>query len=95
MSRVCAAWAYTGGALPASLQAGLARFLERWSARGVSEIDPGVARWREDPTQLLASVMSYVSAKSATDPEHQFQLSVREGEAMVAELARRHRSGPA
>lgn len=78
-------------ALPPTLQAGLEAFLVSFGARGVSEIDVGVARWREDPTQLLASVVGALSAGEATDPERQFHRGAEEAEAMVQELTRRAR----
>ncbi len=78
-------------ALPPALQTGLEAFLVSFGARGVSEIDVGVPRWREDPTQLLASVVGALSAGETMDPEHQFRRGAEEAEAMVKELTRRAR----
>jgi pyruvate,water dikinase len=82
---------YARGELPAVLQTGLSAFLEEWGARGVAEIDPGLPRWREDPTQLLASVQAFMRAGPAGDPEVQFRRGAEEAEAMVQELVRRAR----
>jgi pyruvate,water dikinase len=38
----------------------LAAFLERYGMRGVAEVDSGRPRWRENPTQIMQVVQSYL-----------------------------------
>src|SRR5207253_1309995 len=46
---------YRAGSLPATLQNGLAEFLDRYGFRAIGEIDIGVPRWSEDPTHILGA----------------------------------------
>ncbi|MCB9703286.1 MAG: phosphoenolpyruvate synthase [Myxococcales bacterium] len=65
--------AYSAGTLPPAFQAGLGEFLARHGERGVAEVDVGVPRWREEPTQLfsiLAGYLAAVEAGGAADLEH-------------------------
>jgi phosphohistidine swiveling domain-containing protein len=79
---------------PPVLQAGLARFLERYGFRSVGEIDLGVARWSEDPTHLLGAISNYLKLNDdALAPDAQFERGAREAEAMMATLLGRVR-GP-
>ena len=76
--------------LPPTLQQGLAHFLRTYGHRGVAEIDLGLPRWSEDPTHLLGALANYLQLTDpALAPDAQFQRSVQEAEAMVAELTRR------
>ncbi len=78
--------------LPPILQQGLADFLRIYGHRGVAEIDLGLPRWSEDPTHLLGALANYLQLTDpALAPDAQFQRSVQEAEAMVAELTRRAR----
>lgn len=45
--------AFHAGELPARLDAGLARFLDRYGQRAVGEIDVGLPRWSEEPAHIL------------------------------------------
>ena len=54
---------YQLGLLPAVAQASVAAFLERYGVRGVGEIDIGRTRWREDPTAVMQSLLSYLHIK--------------------------------
>jgi pyruvate,water dikinase len=82
------------GSLPAPLQRGLARFLERHGHRGVAEVDLGLPRWRDDPTHLFGVLQNYLRADDErAAPDAQFRRATREAEAKAAELARR--AGPA
>jgi pyruvate,water dikinase len=76
--------------LPPTLQQGLANFLRTYGHRAVAEIDLGLPRWSEDPTHLLGMLANYLQLTDpALAPDVQFQHSVQEAEAMVAELTRR------
>jgi phosphohistidine swiveling domain-containing protein len=81
---------YHDGALPPTLQRGLAGFLQTYGHRGIAEIDLGLPRWREDPTHLLGVLANYLER---TNPELaadvQFQRGAEAAEAMVVELTRR------
>src|SRR5207245_2201970 len=46
--------------LPASLQQGLARFLQEYGHQGVCELDLGVPRWSEDLTYVLDLLTGYL-----------------------------------
>jgi len=86
---------YREGTLPAVVQQGLARFLERYGHRAVAEIDVGMPRWREDPRHLLGVLANYLRLPAdAADPPSDFRRGVEAAEAMVATLEARvrHRS---
>ncbi len=83
---------YQQGQLPASLQQGLARFLQEYGHQGVCELDLGVPRWSEDPTYVLALLTGYMEMEeSAHAPDLQLQRARREADAMIATLAQRAR----
>jgi len=83
---------YQQGQLPASLQQGLARFLQEYGHQGVCELDLGVPRWSEDPTYVLALLTGYLEMEeSAHAPDLQLQRARREADAMIATLAQRAR----
>lgn len=52
--------AYRRGILPAAAQLGMARFLARYGARGVAEIDIGRPRWRDEPASLFDVLQGYL-----------------------------------
>jgi pyruvate,water dikinase len=84
---------YQASTLAPSIANGLAEFLQRYGARGVAEIDVGVARWGEDPTHILGSIANYLALDDGADgPEAQFDKGRREAEAMVDTLTRRARA---
>jgi rifampicin phosphotransferase len=81
---------YRDGALPKTLQRGLAAFLEKYGHRGVAEIDLGVPRWADDPKHILGALANYLSLENLTNaPDVQFARMAREARAMVLELSRR------
>ncbi|MBK9259171.1 MAG: hypothetical protein IPM54_04985 [Polyangiaceae bacterium] len=83
---------YREQALPGVLQRELDAFLEQWGARGVAEIDMGVARWRDDPTHILGSLANYLAlGDDALAPDAAFARGAEEAEKMAAELAKRAR----
>jgi phosphohistidine swiveling domain-containing protein len=83
---------YQQGRLPASLQQGLAHFLQEYGHQGVCELDLGVPRWSEDPTYVLALLTGYLEMEErAHAPDLQLQRAERSARAMIATLAHRAR----
>lgn len=79
--------------LPEPLQRGLDEFLALHGARGVAEIDVGVARWAEDPAHLLGSLANYLALEDGViSPDAQFARARAQAEAMQEELVRRART---
>jgi pyruvate,water dikinase len=69
-------------------------FLQKYGMRGTGEIDITRPRWREEPTQFLTMVLSYV--KSARPGQHRlnFEAGKKEAELMAARLVDRLRKKP-
>lgn len=83
---------YAAGTLPAVLQAPLRQFLNRYGARGVAEIDIGVARWGEDPRHVLGAIINYLAQEDPErGPDVQFERARVAAEAMVSEIVERAR----
>jgi len=81
---------FSDGALPQTLQLGLAAFLSRYGHRSVAEIDLGLARWAEDPTYVLGVLANYLRHDDPQlAPDAVFARSEREAETMVATLTSR------
>ena len=80
---------YQAGELP---DIGLDDFLSRYGHRAASEVDIGVPRWSEDPTQILSTIAGYLRI---TDPEQapdrRFAQAAERAEAMIDELHERAR----
>jgi phosphohistidine swiveling domain-containing protein len=70
----------------------VANFLSRYGHRAVWEIDPGVARWAEDPAYVLDLLRSYMDAPEGSDQEAQFARQRDEAEAASADLIARVRA---
>jgi phosphohistidine swiveling domain-containing protein len=84
---------FAAGTLPAALQTALAGFLGRYGARGVAEIDIGVARWGEDPRHVLGAICNYLAqADPERAPDLQFARAGAAAEAMVETLVARARA---
>ncbi|MHC6593790.1 PEP/pyruvate-binding domain-containing protein [Arthrobacter sp. C152] len=82
--------AFRAGQLPARLDAGLTRFLERYGHRAVAEIDVGQPRWSEDPAHILGILANYLRLDNpALAPDVQFSKAAEEAEAQVDRLAAR------
>jgi len=75
-------WDQADGA--ATFREALDRFLAKWGARAMSEIDIARPRWREDPTPLLAVVAGNLAAgtQKGGHREHHAQLAARAVEAI-------------
>ncbi|MET1043220.1 MAG: PEP/pyruvate-binding domain-containing protein [Microbacteriaceae bacterium] len=80
---------YRSGALPATLQTGLAGFLKRHGIRAVAEIDVGIPRWSEDPAHILGVLANYLRlAEGDAAPDQQFAAAQREARRASATLVR-------
>ncbi|MFF4190572.1 PEP/pyruvate-binding domain-containing protein [Nonomuraea sp. NPDC001831] len=72
--------------LPAPVRA----FLDEYGHRAVAEIDLGLPRWSEDPTQVIGMLANYLRLEDpALAPDVLFAKGAAEAEAMVEELAGR------
>ena len=91
------AHSFHAGALPVTLQQGLAAFLRRYGHRAVAEIDLGVPRWADDPTYVLGVLANYLRLDDpALAPDAVFARGAAEAEATIRALtARARRHGPA
>ncbi len=91
------AHSFHAGALPVTLQQGLAAFLRRYGHRTVAEIDLGVPRWADDPTYVLGVLANYLRLDDpALAPDAVFARGAAEAEATIRALtARARRHGPA
>jgi pyruvate,water dikinase len=74
-------------ALPPVLQRGLAAFLAEHGHRTAAEIDLGMPRWSDDPTQVLGSLANYLRITDPTDhPDARFARGAAAAEAAVAQV---------
>jgi phosphohistidine swiveling domain-containing protein len=84
---------FSAGELPAVLQAGLTRFMDRYGHRAVAEIDVGMPRWSDDPTHILGVLANYLRLEDPRlAPDVQFGKAAVEAEAQVARLVAEARS---
>ena len=84
---------FHAGQLPAVLQAGLARFLERYGQRAVAEIDVGMPRWSDDPTHIIGVLANYLRLEdSSLAPDVQFSTAAEQAEETVERLVAEARS---
>ena len=82
--------AFHAGELPARLDAGLARFLERYGQRAVGEIDVGLPRWSEEPEHILGILANYLRLDNpALAPDAQFSKAAEDAEEQVDRLVAR------
>ncbi|MDQ0729676.1 PEP/pyruvate-binding domain-containing protein [Arthrobacter sp. B1I2] len=82
--------AFQAGQLPARLDAGLARFLDRYGRRAVGEIDVGLPRWSEEPAHILGILANYLRLEDPDlAPDVQFSKAAEEAEAQVDRLVAR------
>ena len=80
------------GVEPAANHPGVVAFLDRFGHRALWEIDPGIARWSEDPAYVLDLIRSYMDAPEEADQEAQFHRQKAEAEAAAADLVARVRA---
>lgn len=82
--------AFLAGQLPARLDAGLTRFLDRYGHRAVAEIDVGQPRWSEEPAHILGILANYLRLDNpALAPDIQFSKAAEDAEAQVDRLVAR------
>ena len=81
---------FKAGRLPARLDAGLGRFLDRYGHRAVAEIDVGLPRWSEEPAHILGILANYLRLENpALAPDAQFSKAAEDAEAQVDRLVAR------
>ncbi len=86
---------YTAGQLPLVAQTALAGFLQRYGMRGVGEIDIGRPRWRDDPTQIMQVVQSYLQIDDPNlAPDAVFARGARAADEAIARLVHRIQRTP-
>ena len=86
--------AYEAGQLPVVAQNTLAAFLHRYGMRGVAEIDIGRRRWREDSTQIMQVVQSYLNIHDPNQaPDVVFRRGAEAAEVAIARLLKGIRRG--
>src|SRR5689334_4926471 len=74
-------------ALPPVLQRELAAFLAEHGHRTAAEIDLGMPRWSDDPTQVLGSLANYLRITEPADhPDARFARGAAAAEAAVAQV---------
>ncbi|MGY6552267.1 MAG: PEP/pyruvate-binding domain-containing protein [Erythrobacter sp.] len=74
------------GTDPAPDHPAVAAFLRRFGHRALWEIDPGVARWSEEPDYILDLIRSYRDAPDEADEEALFERQRAEAEAAAGAL---------
>ncbi|ODS94530.1 MAG: hypothetical protein ABS49_11820 [Erythrobacter sp. SCN 62-14] len=74
------------GTSPSVEHPGVAAFLQRFGHRALWEIDPGIARWSEDPSYVLDLLRNYMTAPEDSDQEAQFTRQKAAAEAAMANL---------
>ena len=79
------------GMEPRADHPGVVAFLDRFGHRALWEIDPGIARWSEDPAYVLDLIRSYRDAPDEADQEAQFRRQQAEAELAASELIARMR----
>ena len=80
---------YRAGILPGAAQAAIQSFLADYGMRGVAELDLGRSRWSEEPTQVLATLRSYVRIDQPEQaPDAVFAAGRRASRAATDRLAR-------
>lgn len=78
---------YLEGKLPESAQLALDTFMEKYGMRGLGEIDIGRPRWRENPSQILQTLQSYLKiTDESSAPDVIFKRGEKEAKAAIAAL---------
>jgi pyruvate,water dikinase len=87
-----AAGLYNKGTLPPLTQRALKEFFDEYGMRGFAEIDIGRPRWREDPSFILHTLVSYLQLEDVSlSPDATFQRGAAEAERLRAEYVARLR----
>ncbi|RRO18282.1 pyruvate, water dikinase [Saccharopolyspora rhizosphaerae] len=80
---------YQAGELP---DIGMEDFLARYGHRAPAEVDVGVPRWSEDPTQIFATIAGYLRISDpAHNPDRRFEDAAARAERTIDELFERAR----
>lgn len=83
------------GSLPSVAQGAIDTFLQRYGMRGLAEIDFGRPRWRENPTQVMQMLQSYLRIDDPTlAPDAVFARGEAAAQAVIDDLARAVDKGP-
>jgi pyruvate,water dikinase len=83
------------GALPPVAQAAVDRFLAAYGMRGLAEIDFGRPRWRDNPTQVMQMVQSYLRIEDPNAaPDAVFARGEAAAQAVIDDLAATVRKRP-
>ena len=86
---------YLSGQLPPAGQSAVAEFLDIFGVRGVGEIDIGRPRWREDPTQVMQTLSSYLHIQDPSQaPDAVFQRGAQAAHTAIDRLAAAVRKEP-
>lgn len=64
---------YLEKTLPSAADQAIDEFLSNYGMRGVGEIDLGRPRWREDPTPVMQTILSYLQVPPDSAPDKVFQ----------------------
>ncbi|MEV7575176.1 PEP/pyruvate-binding domain-containing protein [Pseudarthrobacter sp. NPDC089323] len=81
---------FQAGRVPARLEAGLTRFLDRYGHRAVAEIDVGMPRWSDDPAHIIGVLANYLRLEVPDlAPDVQFSKAAEDADAQVARLVAR------
>lgn len=86
---------YLNGTLPETAQQALTNFMTQYGMRGVGEIDLGQLRWREDPTSIMQTLLSYLQITPDMAPDILFQRGAKAAEETIEKLAIAVRGQPA
>ena len=65
------------------------KFLNKYGHRTYLEVDPGVARWKEDPEYIINSIQSHISNKSYGERIEKFYQGKKEAEETIQDIATR------
>lgn len=83
---------YRQGQLPATAQHAIAAFLQAYGMRGTAEIDLGRPRWRDDPTPIMQTLLSYLQLEDpALAPDVLFRHRAEQAERLTREYVERAR----
>jgi phosphohistidine swiveling domain-containing protein len=82
---------YLDHSLPVSAQTAVDRFLAKYGARGVGEIDLGQPRWRENPAPVMATLQSYLQVNPEAAPDVLFKQGEQAALAAIEIIAKKVR----
>ena len=78
---------YSAGDLPETAQEAIIGFFTQYGMRGIGEIDIGRPRWREDPTHIMHTLLSYLQIEDdSLAPDVLFKRGEQAAEIAIEEL---------